>query len=117
MPDPSLIERIRSIFLHERPYVSIADAEAMLGWSADRMNVAIAAHDIEPKRTCSGSAFELQEVVAKALEQWPLETIEEALAREAALVMPAATPLTERAATLSYMCDISVRTTACGYHP
>lgn len=41
MLDPDLIERIRTIFLHDQPYVSIAEATALLGWSRNEMTVAI----------------------------------------------------------------------------
>ena len=90
MLDPDLIERIRTIFLHERPSVSIAEAAALLGWSRVEMNRAIAAGEIETTTNCSGKAVRIEEVVVKAMELWPLETIESALGKDAALVLPPA---------------------------
>lgn len=89
MPDPSLSERIRTIFLHERPHVSISDAADLLGWSRTEMNQALAAQEIDVTAACSGKAIAIEEVAAKALELWPLETIEDALGKDAALVLPA----------------------------
>ena len=90
MLDSDLIERIRSIFLHEQPSVSIADAATLLGWSRVEMNRAIAAGEIETTTTCSGKAVRIEEVVVQAMELWPLETIEAALGKDAALVLPPA---------------------------
>lgn len=88
MTEPSISERIRTIFLHEQPYVSTREAAELLGWSRNDMSAAIEASEIETKITCSGRRIPIEEVAAKALEQWPLEVIEEALGREAALVLP-----------------------------
>jgi hypothetical protein len=41
MLDPVLIERIRTIFLHDRQYVTIAEAAEMLGWTAAEMKAQI----------------------------------------------------------------------------
>ncbi len=90
MLDPDLIERIRTIFLHEKPSVSITDAAVLLGWSRSEMNRAIAAGEIETTTNCSGKAVRIEEVVVKAMELWPLETIEAALGKDAALVLPPA---------------------------
>lgn len=89
MPNPELTARIRSIFLHERPYVTIRGATALLGWSRSEMRKAIAATELEAKTTCSGRAIPIAEVAAKALELWALEVIEEALGHDAASVPPA----------------------------
>jgi hypothetical protein len=88
MLDPVLIERIRTIFLHDRQYVTIAEAAEMLGWTAAEMKAQIRNGDIEPVRTCSSQAIELRDVAAKALDRWSLTTIEKALGRDAALVLP-----------------------------
>ena len=88
MPNPDLSKRIRSIFLHERPNVSIEEAARLLGWSDIELRQAIAAGDIEVKQTCSGREIGLEEIVGKALELWPMEWIEEALGRDAAMVLP-----------------------------
>jgi hypothetical protein len=88
--DPDLIERIRTIFLHEQPSVSIGDATALLGWSRVEMNRAIAAGEIETTTNCSGKAVRIEEVVVKAMERWALETIEVALGKDARLVLPSA---------------------------
>lgn len=90
MLDPELIERIRTIFLHEQPCVSIADATVLLGWSRAEMNRAIGAGDIEVTTAGSGKVIPIEEVIAQAIELWPLETIEAALAKDAALALPPA---------------------------
>jgi hypothetical protein len=90
MLDSNLTERIRTIFLHEAPSVSIPDATVLLGWSRSEMRRAIASGDIETTTTCSGKAVQIEEVVVKAMVLWPLETIEEALGKDAALVLPPA---------------------------
>jgi hypothetical protein len=88
MPDPELVQRIRTIFLHPRPYVSIGEAAWILGWSAVEMEAAIAEGDVEVTTTGSGQAVEVAEVLAKVREFWPMEVIEEALAGEAVGVLP-----------------------------
>jgi hypothetical protein len=90
MLDPALIQRIRAIFLHHQPRVTIADAAGLLGWSRAEMNAAIRNGEIEVVETCSGKRIELRELVAYALQQWPLTAIEEALGRDAALILPPA---------------------------
>jgi hypothetical protein len=90
MLHPDLIERIRIIFLHDQPRVTINEAADMLGWTRAEMNAAIKNGDIEPVTTCSGKRIELRDLAAKALDLWSLTTIEEALGRDAALIMPPA---------------------------
>jgi len=90
MLDPSLINRIRAIFLHHEPRVTIAEAADMLGWSRAEMNAAIRNGEIEVIEACAGKRIELRELAAYALQQWPLTTIEEALGRDAALILPPA---------------------------
>src|SRR5258707_813592 len=88
-PDPELVQRIRTIFLHPRPYVSIGEAAWILGWSAEEMERAIVARDVEVTATCSGREIAVEEVLAKARALWPVELIEEALGAQAARVLPA----------------------------
>jgi hypothetical protein len=90
MSDPALIERIRSIFLHHEPRVTIDDAAQMLGWSHAQMKAAISGGDIEVLRTCSGKVIELRELAGQALNQWSLATVEGALGRDASLILPPA---------------------------
>ena len=52
------------------------------------MNDAIAAGDVELMTTPLGKWFWREELVAKALETWPLDIIEEALGAEAERVLP-----------------------------
>jgi hypothetical protein len=40
--------------------------------------------------TCSGKRIELRDLAAYALQQWPLTAIEEALGRDATLILPPA---------------------------
>ena len=88
MPDPELVQRIRTIFLHERTSVSIFDAAKLLGWSQKEMEAAIAAGEVEVVTTCSGKGIAWEEVVAKAQELWPADVIEDALGRAASPVLP-----------------------------
>jgi hypothetical protein len=90
MLDPALIQRIRAIFLHHESRVTIADAAGMLGWSRAEINAAIRDGEIELVETCSGKRIELRELVAYALQQWPLTAIAEALGRDATLILPPA---------------------------
>ncbi|HYI08142.1 MAG TPA: hypothetical protein VEK57_03640 [Thermoanaerobaculia bacterium] len=90
MLDPALIQRIRAIFLHHESRVTMADAAGMLGWSRAEMNRAIRNGEIEVVETCSGKRIELRELAAYALQQWPLTSIEEALGRDATLILPPA---------------------------
>ena len=88
MPDPELVQRIRTIFLHPRPYVSIGEAAWILGWPAEEMERAIVTRDIEVTATCSGREIAVEEVLAKVRALWPVEVIEEALGAQAARVLP-----------------------------
>ena len=90
MLDSAVIQRIRAIFLHHESRVTIAEAAGMLGWSRAEMNRAIRSGEIEVVETCSGKRIELRELAAYALQQWPLAAIEEALGRDATLILPAA---------------------------
>ena len=90
MLDPALINRIRAIFLHHESRVTIADAAGLLGWSRAQMDAAIRDGEIEVVGTCSGKRIELRELAAYALQQWPLTDIEEALGRDATLILPPA---------------------------
>ena len=93
MPDPDLIDRIRTIFLHQRPHVSIAEATVLLGWSRREMSRAIAGGEVEVTTTAVGKWLWREELMAKALELWPAETIEEALGADAGKVLPEAVRL------------------------
>ncbi len=88
MPDSELVQRIRTIFLHPRPYVSIGEAAWILGWPAEEMERAIVTRDIEVTATCSGREIAAEEVLAKVRAFWPVEVIEEALGAQAARVLP-----------------------------
>ena len=89
MLDATLIQRIRSIFLHHAARVTVAEAAGMLGWSRGEMDTAIANGEIEVVGTCSGPRVELRELAEVALQRWSLVTIEEALGRDAASILPA----------------------------
>jgi hypothetical protein len=54
MPDEDLINRIRGIFLHQRPHVTVAEATVLLGWSRGEMLRAIAAGEVEVTSTSIG---------------------------------------------------------------
>ena len=95
MLDQHLIHRIRTIFLHQRPHVSIADATVLLGWAESEMGRAIGAGEIEVVSTDIGRWIWREELMAKALELWSQEDIEEALGGDAAGVIPEAVRLME----------------------
>jgi len=79
MLEPDLIFRIRHIFLQPRPHVSIMQAEGLLGWTHRQMSEAIDNGDVELWTTPLGKWFPRAEMMAKALEIWPMHVIEEAL--------------------------------------
>jgi hypothetical protein len=88
MLDQDLINRIRTIFLHQRPHVTIAEATVLLGWSRGEMSQAIATGEVEITSTSIDKWLWCEELMAKALELWSPETIEEALGADAARVLP-----------------------------
>jgi hypothetical protein len=85
MLDSLLMQRIRAIFLHHEAHVTIGAGAGMLGWSRGEMDAAIANGEIE----VAGKQIEVRELVEVALQRWSLVTIEEALGRDAASVLPA----------------------------
>ncbi|HEX7153187.1 MAG TPA: hypothetical protein VF618_17000 [Thermoanaerobaculia bacterium] len=93
MLDQDLIQRIRTIFLQQRPHVSIAEGTVLLGWSRGEMAGAIARGEVEVTSTEAGTSLRREELMAKALELWAPEAIEEALGAEAAGVLPEAVRL------------------------
>lgn len=93
MLDQDLITRIRTIFLHPRPHVSIAEATVLLGWSRGEMSKAIGAGEVEVTSTSIDKWIWREELMAKALELWAPEVIEEALGADAAGVLPEAVRL------------------------
>ena len=84
------ISRIRHIFLQPRPHVSIVQAEGLLGWTRRQMSEAIENGDVELWRTPLGKWFPRAEMMAKALEIWPMHVIEEALGDDAEGILPQA---------------------------
>lgn len=88
MLDQDVINRIRTIFLHQRPHVSISEATALLGWSRGEMSQAIAAGEVEVTETALDRWIWREELMAKALEVWTPEVIEEALGADADGVLP-----------------------------
>jgi hypothetical protein len=95
MPDQDIINRIRSIFLHQRPHVTIAEATAFLGWTRSEMSQAIAQGEVEVNSTSLGTWIWSEELMAKALEIWSPEVIEEALGADADRVVPDGIRLTD----------------------
>jgi hypothetical protein len=90
MLEPDLISRIRHIFLQPRPHVSIMQATRLLGWSRRRMSAAIENGEVELWTTPLGKCFPRAEMMAKALEIWPMDVIEEALGADADGILPQA---------------------------
>jgi hypothetical protein len=93
MRDQDLIDRIRTIFLQQRPHVSIAEGTVLLGWSRGEMSEAIAAGEVEVASTAVGRWIWREELMAKALELWSPEVIEGALGADAVGVLPEAVRL------------------------
>jgi hypothetical protein len=95
MLDRDVVDRIRSIFLQQRPHVSISQATVLLGWTRGEMSEAIGAGEVEVASSSVGTWIWREELMVKALELWALEAIEEALGAEAAAVLPEAIRLTD----------------------
>src|SRR5258708_7553846 len=93
--EADVVERIRTIFLQPRPHVSIAEGTALLGWTRAEMSEAIRSGEIEVERTCVDTWIWREELMAKALEVWPLETIVAALGAEAGDALPDSLRLTD----------------------
>jgi hypothetical protein len=88
MLEPALIARIRDIFLHQASHVSVAAAAGLLGWSPGRMNGAIASGEVDLLMEAGHQWIAREELMAKALESWSAEMIEEALGADAASILP-----------------------------
>jgi hypothetical protein len=88
MLDPAITERIRSIFLQEQPRVTIDRAAELLGRTKADLKAAIRSGDIETIETCSGPQIDARELAEQALHVWPILAIEEALGKEASLILP-----------------------------
>lgn len=89
MLDPAVTERIRSIFLQDEAYVTIEAAGRLLGMSREELAAAVEGGEIETVRGCRGPMVEVRELAEQAVHVWAIDEIEEALGREAALVLPA----------------------------
>jgi hypothetical protein len=88
MPDPELLQRIRTIFLYPQRHVSIPEAARLLGWSSAALARAIGAGEIETTTVCAGEAIARDELLAKLRELHPVERLEAALGRDAAKFLP-----------------------------
>jgi hypothetical protein len=96
---PDLAERIRSIFLHAKPYVSLKDTYLLFTGHRYRVEELMAEKSIQAHTRRGGPAIARGDLVALAVEMWSLEVIEQALGEDAARVLPA--PLRLRAVTLN----------------
>jgi hypothetical protein len=88
MLDPTVIESIRSIFLHDEARVTIEGAARLLGRAVGEIAAAIEDGEIAAAAGCGGAMIDIQEVAEQAVQVWPIDAIEEALGSEAALVLP-----------------------------
>lgn len=88
MLDPTLVQRIRAIFPHPAPHVTIGEAAAILGWSRAQRNAAVRNGEIEVVATGGGKRIETRELAAWALQEWAVTTIEDALGRDAGGILP-----------------------------
>jgi hypothetical protein len=82
------ISRIRVIFLHPEPRVTVAEAAQLLGWSSGRMKEAMGDGEIEVVGTCRSSRVEVAELVEMALSLWSTTDIERALGSSARKILP-----------------------------
>jgi hypothetical protein len=89
MLEPEVINRIRAIFLHPEPRVTVAEAAHMLGWSSGRMNEAMRDGEIEVVGTCRNSRVGIAELMEMALSLWSMTEIERALGSSARKILPA----------------------------
>jgi excisionase family DNA binding protein len=87
--DPITIERIRSIFLHRGPQITPTEAARLLDLSDRTMKEMIEQGEIESVGTCNGPMIAIHELAEQALQLWSMSTIEEALGKDASLVLPA----------------------------
>jgi hypothetical protein len=88
MLEPALIARVRDLFLHQAPRVSLAEAAGLLGWPLRRMTAAIASGEVDLLTETDTQWIAREELMAKALETWPPEVIEQALGADAASILP-----------------------------
>jgi len=88
MVEPDDNNRIRAIFLHPEPRVTVAEAAHMLGWSSGRMNEAMRDGEIEVAGTCRSSCVEVAELMEMALSLWSMTEIERALGSSARKILP-----------------------------
>jgi len=93
--EADVVERIRTIFLQPRPHVSIAEGTALLGWTRAEMSEAIRSGEIEVERSRTDTWIWREELMAKALEAWPLEMIEAALGDDCGQALPDSLRLTD----------------------
>jgi hypothetical protein len=89
MADPTTIERIRSIFLHRGPHVTPTEAARLLDMPDETMQAMLEQGEVEAVRTCSGPVVAVHELAEQALNLWDVSTIEEALGKDASLILPA----------------------------
>ncbi len=71
MLETDVIGRIRHSLLQQRPHF-ISQAMRLLGWTQRQMSEAIEAGEVELWTTPLGKWFPRAEMMAKALEIWPL---------------------------------------------
>ena len=90
MSDHTTSQRIRHIFLHHTPHVSIRVAAYLLGRSSREIMAAVSAGEIEVLGTRAGQRIPRTELLAAALQAWPMWLIEKALGEEAERLLPQA---------------------------
>jgi hypothetical protein len=78
-----------SRFEHDEARVAIDDAARLLGRSCGEIAEAIEDGEIEATSGCGGPRIGIQELAEQAVHVWPIDAIEEALGRDAALILPA----------------------------
>jgi hypothetical protein len=89
MLDPTTVERIRSIFLHRGPHVTPTEAARLLDMPDETMQAMVEQGEIETVDTCSGPMIAVHELAEQALLLWGVSSIEEALGKDASLILPA----------------------------
>jgi hypothetical protein len=91
----SIRKRVRDVLLRPKQFYTPGEAAELLGWTIGEMDAAIRDGDLEVTPTCSGRRVPWQEVAAMITAQHPQATIEKALGRDVASVMPELVRLAE----------------------
>jgi len=88
-------ERIRQIFLQPRNAYTIEEVATLLGYSHEELLAAISRGDLAIEGVGEIPRIDWEELALAAVERWPQEVIEDALATDAPSVVPELVRLTD----------------------